>query len=87
MTESTWPAEFEGVVRRHLPGLPDAKSLDDDLVLADHGLDSLQTVSLLVALEDRFAVTFPDELLAANTFHTAGSLWAVFEQVIGRASG
>jgi acyl carrier protein len=83
MAEPTWPAEFEELVRGHLPGLRYGEPLTAELVLADHGLDSLRRVSLLVALEDGFEVTFPDELLAGNTFHTTGSLWAVFGQVVG----
>ena len=83
MVGATWPAEFEEFVRGHLPGLRDDEPLTAELVLADHGLDSLRRVSLLVALEDGFGITFPDELLAGNTFDTTGSLWAGFEQVVG----
>jgi acyl carrier protein len=78
---AAFPDGFAEVVREHLPGLAAGETLTPDHVLADHGLDSLRRVSLLIALEDTFDVTFPDELLAGNTFATVGSLCGALEQV------
>lgn len=39
------------------------------------GLDSMQAINLLFAIEDTFGVTLPDEMLNDATFETAGSLW------------
>jgi acyl carrier protein len=83
MTQAPWPPRFEQIVREHLPALAAEDALTQDLVLADHGLNSLRTVNLLVSLEDGFAVTLPDELLAGTTFATAGALWSVFAQLTG----
>lgn len=44
--------------------------------LRDLGLDSMQAIELLFAIEDTYQVSLPDELLTDTTFATAGSLWA-----------
>lgn len=43
--------------------------------LRDLGLDSMQSIQLLFAIEDEYEVLLPDELLNDATFETAGSLW------------
>jgi acyl carrier protein len=45
--------------------------------LRELGLDSMQAIEVLFALEDGFGVTLPDEALSEATFETAGSLWEV----------
>jgi acyl carrier protein len=70
-----WPAEFEAVVRAHLPDAPPAGGLDPDLDLLAAGMDSLETIGLMTDLEDRFAFEFPDELLSIDTFSTPRILW------------
>ncbi|MFG2049358.1 phosphopantetheine-binding protein [Micromonospora sp. NPDC048935] len=52
-----------------------------DLSLPAQGLDSMGTVSLLLALEEEYEVSLPDDLLNVETFATAGRLWSVFEQL------
>jgi acyl carrier protein len=44
--------------------------------LRDLGLDSMQAIELLFAIEDCYGVTLPDEKLVDATFETAGTLWA-----------
>lgn len=43
--------------------------------LRDLGLDSMQSIQVLFAIEDEYGVSLPDELLTDATFETAGSLW------------
>lgn len=50
----------------------DEATLDDDL-----GADSLDAVSLVMALEERFGIEIPDE--TAETFVTAGQVLAWLE--------
>ncbi|NBE50589.1 acyl carrier protein [Streptomyces sp. YC537] len=50
--------------------------------LRDLGLDSMQAIELLFAIEDTFGVTLPDDDMNDETFATAGSLWAVVSAVI-----
>ncbi|WP_424186720.1 acyl carrier protein [Actinokineospora sp. G85] len=47
--------------------------------LRDLGLDSMQSIELLFAIEDTFGIALPDEDLNDTTFATAGSLWTAIE--------
>lgn len=65
---------FEDLLRPYLPLLGD-RPVTAETPLRDLGLDSMQSVDLLFAVEDEFAVALPDEALNETTFATAGSLW------------
>jgi acyl carrier protein len=75
-----WPDAFVDTLRAHVPLLRADTSLDPDAALADYGLNSLKMVSLLIALEDQFLITVPDELLIDNSFENARSLWSTIQQ-------
>ncbi|NUW34551.1 acyl carrier protein [Nonomuraea sp. SMC257] len=79
MTSTQWPEPFEQILRAFLPQLGQETPLKNDLRLAEHGLDSLATVSLLVEVEDAFGISIPDEFLVPDTFATPSGLWAVVE--------
>jgi len=81
MSNVEWPSEYERILREHLLDLDASHEVTVDLVLTDYGLDSIGIVNLMVALEDGFGITFPDELLVTGTFSTAGTLWAVVREV------
>lgn len=53
--------------------------VDDDLF--ERGLTSLSTVDLMLALETRFNVEFPDEALRRQTFRSISSLRDVLLQI------
>jgi acyl carrier protein len=80
-----WDNAFDSIVRSHLT-VPAGATLPPTDLLADHGLDSMGTVTLLVALEEEFAVTFPDDLLVPETFATAGSLWTALSGLSRKAA-
>ncbi len=82
-TDPKWDARFEEVVRPHLPRAA-GKPLRADDKLAALGLDSLQTIQVLLDIEGAYEVSFPDELLTAETFATVGSLWSAVSSVAGR---
>ncbi|GAB2640068.1 phosphopantetheine-binding protein [Nocardia goodfellowii] len=84
MSRQTWSEPFESKLRAYLPLLSADKELTSDLSLADHGLDSLATVSLLLDLEDAFAVMIPDHLLSVDTFATPAGLWEVIDSLRDR---
>lgn len=65
---------YTKLIRSYLPLLGDAP-LTEDTRLRDYGLDSMQAVNLLFAIEDDLGVSMPDEYLNETTFATAGSLW------------
>lgn len=45
--------------------------------LRELGLDSMQSIELLFAIEDAYGISLPDDQLNDVTFATAGSLWKV----------
>lgn len=81
MASREWPTSYEDVLRPHLPLLTGESELETNVSLADLGLDSLGTVSLLVQLEETFDVMIPDELLIAESFSTPGTLWSVIDDL------
>ncbi|GAA2043438.1 acyl carrier protein [Streptomyces sp. XM4011] len=56
---------------KHLHG----REITEESPLPELGLDSMQSIELLFAIEDAFGVPLPDEDLNDATFATAGSLW------------
>jgi len=77
-----WPSKFDAVVRMHLRLLGPDQELTEDLIFANHGLDSLGMLSLLAALEHDLDVVFPDDRLTLTMFETPKSLWAAFQAVM-----
>ncbi|MGQ0841558.1 SDR family NAD(P)-dependent oxidoreductase [Actinokineospora sp.] len=67
---------YTTILKEYLP-LSGPAPLAADERLAGLGLDSLNTVSLLLRLEEEFEISLPDEALTAETFATVGSLWSV----------
>lgn len=43
--------------------------------LRDLGMDSMQSIELMFAIEDTYGIMLPDDELNDATFATAGSLW------------
>lgn len=79
--------EFVAVVRPHLRHLRSDAELHADLALRALGLDSINSVALMLDLEERFDINLPNALLTAETFATAGSLWATLESVRQSSAG
>ncbi len=52
----------------------DPQRLHEESDLYEAGLTSLATVNLMLALEEHFAVEFPDRMLGRKTFSSIGSL-------------
>lgn len=82
MTSIPWPSDFEALLRNYLLLLEEDTPITPDLVLADYGLDSLATVSLLLDLESHYSLTIPDELLTVSRFTTPSGVWTVLEQIL-----
>ncbi|MEU1662144.1 acyl carrier protein [Streptomyces sparsogenes] len=51
------------------------RQIGPDSDLRALGLDSMQAIELLFAIEDTYGVSLPDEAMNDATFATAGSLW------------
>src|SRR3712207_2788093 len=73
---------YTAILKEYLP-LSGPAPLEPSDSLVDLGLDSVNTVALLVGLEEAFGAHFPDEALTGDTFATVGSLWTVLSGVPG----
>lgn len=77
-------ADFVDLLRSHLKYAGDAP-INGQSSLRDMGLDSMRSIELLFAVEDAYGVVIPDNRLTDSTFETAGTLWAVVEELGGLA--
>ena len=57
----------------------DLRKLKDSDDLYDHGLSSLATVGLMVAIEAEFDIEIPDALLTRDNFRSVGALTRMVE--------
>jgi acyl carrier protein len=71
---------FVELLRGHLR-YAGAEDIPPDAKLRDLGLNSMQAIELLFAVEDRYGVSIPDEHLVDATFETGGALWTVVERL------
>jgi acyl carrier protein len=74
---------FEQCLRRHLR-LVKPDSIDYAVALAQLGLDSMTAVALLLDIEKTFDIRFPDDMIAEDTFRTAGGLKKAVQQLLER---
>jgi acyl carrier protein len=51
------------------------KPITEESDLRTLGLDSMQSIELLFAIEDTYGVSLPDDEMSDTTFATAGNLW------------
>jgi acyl carrier protein len=65
---------FTAILRPFLRFIGD-EPIAEDTDLRQMGLDSMQAIELLFAVEDEFGVMLRDDLMTDATFQTAGSLW------------
>jgi acyl carrier protein len=67
-------SDVRDILAAHIGGQVDVQSLQEDQDLYSAGLTSLSTVGLMLALEDRFDVEFPDSMLGRATFRSIASI-------------
>jgi acyl carrier protein len=74
---------FEQCLRRHLRLLK-SDSIDYAMELVQLGLDSMTAVALLLDIEERFEIRFPDDMIVEGTFRTAGALKRAIQLLLER---
>lgn len=78
-----WDDRFPALLRENLPEFPEEATLEPDTDLVAAGLDSVQLISLVMALESEYGVTFADEYFSSNTFATAAAVWQAVQELRG----
>ena len=76
MTRSEIEQKLIAIVRQEKPDLPDDK-LTPETSLADAGIDSLDALTILFAIEEQFHITVPDE--RARAMRTFGDMISAVE--------
>jgi acyl carrier protein len=74
MDEKTIKAEVRTVLAEYAQLSVDAHALSDDTDLFTSGMSSLKSVNVMLALEDRFDVEFPNDMLTRATFETVNAM-------------
>jgi acyl carrier protein len=72
---------LETIVRRYLVLVPEGQDVPRETELSALGLDSMSALTLLLELEGKFDISFPDSLLNATTFRSARSLENVIQML------
>jgi acyl carrier protein len=82
---SATPIDFDVIkeeVAEHI-GVPfDAHSFEPDGDLYAAGLTSLATVGLMLALEERFDVEFPESMLSRGTFRSIAAIGEAIAKLV-----
>ena len=68
-------------------GGSDGVTVTPDTDLRKLGVDSMQAIELLFAIEDTFGISLPDDDLNDTTFATVGNLWAAVAAQLPDAEG
>jgi acyl carrier protein len=79
--EDTIVADVREVLREHARLPVGIDSLDADADLFQAGMSSHASVNVMLALEDRFDVEFPDSMLRRSVFETVASIAAAIAEL------
>lgn len=79
MIESPWSPAFADILERHLSraGWDEPVTPDTDLEAA--GIGSLETIALMVEIEDHFEIAFPESALTPEAFSSPARLWSALQ--------
>lgn len=79
--EKTHAVKVRQIVSQHGRLATPVDKLLDSSDLYNAGLTSLATVGLMLALEERFDIEFPDNMLGRKTFGSIESIVGAIEQL------
>ena len=82
-TPQTITDEIRVILREHGRLAVDVASLTDDSNLYEAGLTSHASVTLMLALEERFAVEFPERMLRRGAFASLAAIRAGIAELTG----
>lgn len=81
--EATTLATLKELVVEHVKTLESVDQVANDSDLGELGLDSFSGLNLLLDMEDRFEVSFPEEYLTAEVFSSPMTLAAAIRSLAG----
>ena len=75
--------DIREILREHGRLAVDVAALTDDSNLYEAGLTSHASVSLMLALEERFDIEFPERMLRRGAFASIAAIRTGLEELIG----
>jgi acyl carrier protein len=75
--------DIRAILREHGRLSVDVATLSDNANLYEAGLTSHASVTLMLALEERFVIEFPERMLRRSAFASIGAIRAGLEELIG----
>jgi acyl carrier protein len=75
--------DIRALLRDHGRLAVDIDRLGDESNLYDSGLTSHASVNLMLALEERFDIEFPDRMLRRGVFASIAAIRAGLEELVG----
>lgn len=82
-TRAEMTEQIRDIVRAHGRLTVDLATLDDESDLYQAGLTSHASVNLMLALEERFEVEFPERMLRRRAFASVAAIRAALEELTG----
>ncbi len=76
---------IRAVVKEHGRLSVDINTLADDADLYAAGMTSHASVNLMLALEDRFEVEFPERMLRRRAFESIAAIKAAIDELTGKS--
>ena len=73
--------EIRAILKEHGRLSTDVSALTDESDLYQAGLTSHASVNVMLALEGKFDVEFPDRMLKRSVFQTIGAMRAALEEI------
>jgi len=74
--------QIREILHEHARLTVDARSLADDADLYQVGMTSHASVNVMLALESRFDIEFPDHMLRRGVFASVASISAALEDLV-----
>lgn len=75
--------EIRAVLREHADLAVDVTTLGDEADLYKAGMSSHASVNVMLALEGKFDVEFPDRMLRRGVFESVASIRGAIEELTG----
>jgi acyl carrier protein len=81
VSDEALDTDIRQILRDHARLTVDASALDQDSNLFQAGMSSHASVNVMIALEDKFEIEFPDSLLKRSSFETIDAIAALVAQL------
>jgi acyl carrier protein len=79
--------DIRDIIKQHAKLSVDVSTLGDDSDLYQAGMTSHASVNLMLALEDKFEVEFPERMLRRRLFESIASIRAALLELGGGGGG